>query len=166
MLTFRGVSVTAKKLPELSEVRWIDFADVVDDQGRLTAIESENHVPFRIARVFYVHQVPDGLERGGHAHAETDQAAVVVHGQMKIDLSDGTGSKTYQLDHPGRGLYIPRLIFTRLYDFSPGAVLLVLASTLYDRSKSIRTWKSTLPGGVVNLLGAWGFGLAARSRSL
>lgn len=124
----------------LAEVRWLDLQDVIDSRGRLTAVEGGVHVSFPIARVFYVHQVQPGVDRGGHAHQETDQMAVAVHGALKIDVSDGVETRTYYLERPDRGLYLPRMIFTRLYDFSPGAVCLVFASTPYDRSKSIRTW--------------------------
>ncbi len=126
----------------LSEVRWLSFQDVQDERGRLTAVEGENHIPFRIARVFYVHQAKQ--ERGGHAHKDTDQVAVVANGRMKVDLSDGIETRTFHLADPGRGLYIPRLIFTRLYDFEPQTVLLVFASTPYDRSRSLRTWEDYL----------------------
>ncbi|HWH69802.1 MAG TPA: FdtA/QdtA family cupin domain-containing protein [Candidatus Sulfotelmatobacter sp.] len=127
-----------------SEVRWLPFQDVLDERGRLTAVEGSAHIPFRIARVFYVHQVCTGQERGGHAHKDTDQVAVAVHGQMKVDLSDGVTTRTFHLNDPGRGLYIPRLLFTRLYDFRPDTVLLVFASTAYDRSRSIRSWEEYL----------------------
>jgi dTDP-4-dehydrorhamnose 3,5-epimerase-like enzyme len=125
----------------LKDVRWLNLQDVVDSRGRLTAVESGVQIPFTIARVFYIHQVQPGIDRGGHAHQDTDQVAVAVHGWLKIDLSDGIETQTYHLDRPDQGLYVPRQIFTRLYDFSPEAVCLVLASTLYDRSKSIRTWE-------------------------
>lgn len=128
----------------MADVRWLELQDVCDSRGRLTAVESEVHIPFPIARVFYVHQVQPGVDRGGHAHKDTDQLAVAVHGSLKIYLSDGVETRGFQLDRPDRGLYIPRLIFARLCDFSPGAVCLVFASTKYDRSRSIRSWDEYL----------------------
>ena len=129
----------------LDHVRWINFQDVIDDRGRLTAIEENAHIPFPIKRVFYVHQVVPGVDRGGHAHRDTDQVVVGIHGSLKIDVSDGTTVKTYMLDNPGKGLFVPKMIWIRLYEFfSTDAVCLVLADTIYDRSKSIRTWKEYL----------------------
>ena len=128
----------------LSAVEWVELQDVIDDRGRLTAIESGLHTPFEIARVFYVHQVSPGVDRGGHAHKDTDQVAVAASGRLKVDVSDGIEIRTYSLDRPDRGLFLPRLVFTRLHDFSSGAVCLVFASTHYDRSKSIRSWTEYL----------------------
>ncbi len=85
-----------------------------------------------------------GVDRGGHAYRETDQVAIAVHGMFKIDVSDGVETKSFGLTRPDRGLYLPRLTWVRLYDFSSGAVCLVLASTHYAKSKSIRTWDEFL----------------------
>jgi dTDP-4-dehydrorhamnose 3,5-epimerase-like enzyme len=120
---------------------WIDFQDVKDDRGRLTALEVHNHIPFEIKRLFYVHQVEPGVDRAGHAHRETDQVLTVVHGMLNVEILDGKTSREYPLTDPGKGLYVPRMIWIRLHDFSEGAVCLVAANTIYDRSKSIRTWK-------------------------
>jgi dTDP-4-dehydrorhamnose 3,5-epimerase-like enzyme len=128
----------------LDQVRWLSLTDVKDPRGHLTAVEAGIHLPFEIRRVFYVHRVTPGVPRGGHAHRDTDQAAVAVHGSMRIDVSDGYVEKTYLLDAPERALYLPRMVWTRLYDFSPGCVLVVFASTHYDASMSIRTWAEYL----------------------
>jgi hypothetical protein len=128
----------------LSEIRWLDFRDASDERGRLTAIEGGVQLPFEIARVFYVHQVAHGVDRGGHAHRETDQVIAGIHGSLRVDASDGVDVQSYALDDPGRGIFVPRMIYVQLCDFSPGAVCLVLANTRYDRSRSIRTWHEYL----------------------
>ena len=101
-------------------------------------------VPFEIKRVFYMHDVAQEADRGGHAHRDTDQFAVAVHGSLKIVVSDGSESRLVILDDPAWGITLPRMIWTRLMDFSDGAVCLVLANTHYDSSKSIRTWPEYL----------------------
>jgi hypothetical protein len=128
----------------LDQIAWVNFQDVIDDRGRLTAIEENVHIPFSIARIFYVHQVVSGVDRAGHAHRDTDQVVAGIHGFLKMDVSDGTIIKTYVLDNPGKGLFVPKMVWIRLYTFSQDAVCLVLANTKYDRSKSIRTWKEYL----------------------
>ena len=130
--------------PLLDGVAWHALQDVRDARGRLTAIEGGVHAPFEIARVFYVHQVTPGEERAGHAHADTDQLAVAVHGAIEIEVADGLQQRCLVLDDPARGLYLPRGVFVRLRRFSPGAVCLVLANTHYDRSKSLRSWHDYL----------------------
>jgi len=128
----------------LDQVVWVKFQDVIDSRGRLTAIEGNVHIPFSIARVFYVHQVVPGVDRGGHAHRDTDQVVVGINGSLKADVSDGIAVNTYVLDNPGKGLFMPKMLWVRLYRFSTDGVCLVLADTIYDRSKSIRTWKEYL----------------------
>lgn len=129
---------------KISDIKWINLNSVCDDRGCLTAIEGSQQVPFEIKRVFYMHDVVKGADRGGHAHRDTDQFAVAVHGSLKIVVSDGVDSRLVILDTTGWGITLPRMTWTSLFEFSEGAVCLVLSSTHYDRSKSIRTWSEYL----------------------
>ena len=128
----------------ISNVTWMDLHSVSDERGCLTAIEGGRMIPFDIKRVFYMHNVTKGSNRGGHAHQDTDQLAVAVHGSLKIIVSDGLESRSIILDDPRWGIILPRLTWVSLLDFSDDAVCMVLASTNYDRSKSIRTWSEYL----------------------
>jgi len=128
----------------INGIKWLDFQNVIDKRGRLTAIEGYNQIPFQIARVFYVHQVVEGTDRGGHAHRDTDQVLTCINGSMKVDASDGSKVSTFILDNSDKGIYVPRMVYVRLYDFSPDAVLLVLANTIYDSKRSLRTWNEYL----------------------
>lgn len=127
--------------PNLDSVRWIDLPHQTDARGVLTAIEAVKDVPFEIRRLFYMYGTPEGIERGGHAHRDTQQVVIAIAGRFTLELSDGQDSRSFALDSPTRGLYMPPMIFVRLFDFSPGAVCLVAADTHYERSKSIRTWE-------------------------
>ena len=124
----------------IENVKWIQVSTHDDERGSLSAIESNVTIPFNIKRIFYMHHIAAGADRGGHAHLETDQFAIALHGSMKIQVSDGASSKVFLLDNPSWGIYLPKLTWTDLYDFSDNAVCLALASTHYDRSKSLRTW--------------------------
>jgi dTDP-4-dehydrorhamnose 3,5-epimerase-like enzyme len=126
----------------LDAVRWIDLPSNVDARGVLTSIESGQDTPFEIKRLFYMHHI--ATDRGGHAHTDTEQVVVAAAGSFKMDLSDGTNTQTYILDDPTRGVYMPPMVFIKLYAFSAGAVCLVLASTHYDIKKSIRSWEDYL----------------------
>lgn len=128
--------------PRLDEVRWIDLPSNRDDRGVLTSIESEQDAPFPIRRIFYMHHVVS--DRGGHAHMDTDQVVVALAGSFEMELCDGKSSSTYQLDDPTRGLYMPRMIFIKIQGMTPDAVCLVLASTHYDISRSLRSWDDYL----------------------
>ncbi len=126
----------------LDDIRWIDLPAVTDDRGTLTAVEGMVDIPFTINRIFYMHHV--SADRGGHAHRDTDQVVIGISGRHVIEVRDATRSLRFVLDNPDRGLYLPRMTFTTLLDFSVDAVSLVLASTHYDRSRSIRTFPEYL----------------------
>lgn len=129
---------------KIADVKWIKVNTYTDDRGSLSAIESDAIIPFGIKRIFYMHDIAFGADRGGHAHLETDQFAIALHGSLKVRVADGVGSSVYLLNSPSWGIYLPKLTWTDLYDFSDDAVCLVLASTHYDRSKSLRTWEEYL----------------------
>lgn len=137
-------STTSAEAVTLDDVHELTFADVGDERGRLTAVESGIHVPFAIARVFYVHDVAPGVPRGGHAHRDTDQVITAVTGNLALAVSDGRGWRRFDLGDAARGVYVPRMLWVDLLDFSEGAVCLVFASTIYDQSKSLRAWEDYL----------------------
>ena len=123
----------------LAAARWIDLAVRADPRGTLT-IAGYDEIPFSIARLFYVRDVPSGTERGGHAHRVTEQFVVDVNGTLSFDLTDGRDNRSFHLDSPTRGVYIPPMLWDRFYDFSEHAVCLVLASTQYAESDYVRDW--------------------------
>lgn len=123
-------------MPSIGDLSWIDLASVHDERGILTSIESSLDIPFEIKRIFYMHHIVS--DRGGHAHRDTDQVIIAISGSFQIELYDGTDKVSYRLDNPIKGLFVPRMIFVQLFDFSKDAVCLVLASTHYDIKKSLR----------------------------
>jgi WxcM-like, C-terminal len=127
---------------DLGAVRWIEIPSNADSRGVLTAVEGSSVVPFEIKRVYFVHDVI--AERGGHAHRDTQQLVVAVHGRLDVELSDGASSRTYTLDRPTRGLYVGPMLFIRLTSFAPGTVMVSIASTHYDTRRSIRSWDDYL----------------------
>ena len=128
--------------PQLSHVRWIQLPSQVDPRGILTSVESRIDIPFDVKRIFYMHHIAS--PRGGHAHKDTDQVVIAISGCFKIELSDSRNSKSYEMKDPTQGLYVPRMIFIRLFDFSREATCLVLASTHYHISRSTRNWEDYL----------------------
>ena len=116
------------------EIKEIVFHNVADPRGCLTSIEAEfQEIPIEVKRVFYMHHVTE--DRGGHAHIDTDQVIIPISGSFRLRLSDGKEP---------RGVYVPRLTFTDLIDFTPDAVCLVLANTHYDMGKSLLSYDAYL----------------------
>jgi hypothetical protein len=120
------------------DVRWIDLPTVPDERGVLTSIESGLDVPFEIRRVFFMRDVRG--ERGGHAHRVTRQLLVPVAGTFSVEVSDGSDSATHVMNDPHRGLFLPSMTWVQLRDFTPDAICLVLADTLYGDVSYIRDW--------------------------
>ena len=120
----------------LEKVNWLNLIVNKDDRGNLIAIEESLTIPFQIKRVFYMNNVSQ--DRGGHAHIDTDQVIIAVYGTFKVKLSNDKNSRVFHFKNSEKGLFVPKLTFTELYDFSPNAVCLVLASTNYDIKKSLR----------------------------
>lgn len=121
-------------------VRLIELPVVHDVRGDLTFVEGENHVPFPIARVYYLYNVPVDAERGGHAHRALQQVVFALSGSFRIIVDDGHQRTGHWLRDPRRGLYIDRLIWREMDSFSQGAVCMVLASLPYDEADYIRSY--------------------------
>jgi dTDP-4-dehydrorhamnose 3,5-epimerase-like enzyme len=127
---------------KLDAVRWVELPSHRDERGVLTAIESGVHIPFEVKRVYFLHHI--AAERGGHAHRDTHQVVVALSGHCELVLSDGRESRSFQLDNPTCGLLLVPMLFIRIQHFSPDAAIVVLASTHYDKTRSIRSWEDYL----------------------
>ena len=126
------------------DCRLIDLPKISERKGAITPIYGEEHVPFRIERVYYLYDVPGGESRGGHAHKELQQLIVSVMGAFDVILDDGHERKKVHLDRAYYGLYIPTMIWRELEDFSSGGICLVLASAQYDEKDYIRDYQEFL----------------------
>ncbi|MGN0999423.1 MAG: sugar 3,4-ketoisomerase [Faecousia sp.] len=115
-----------------------------DERGQLIAIEERKDLPFDIKRVYYIYDTLPGVRRGFHAHRSLEQILVCVHGSCKILLDNGYEQEIVTLDQPSDGLYISNDTWREMYDFSEGAVLLVLASEYYDEADYIRNYEDFL----------------------
>ena len=111
-----------------------------DDRGQLVAIEAMKDLPFPINRVYYIYDTLPGVRRGFHAHKCLQQILLCVNGSCKIHLDNGHETAEVLLDKPNEGLYIANNMWREMYDFTPGAVLLVLASEYYDEADYIRNY--------------------------
>ncbi len=115
-----------------------------DGRGQLIALEELKDIPFQIKRVYYMYDTGEGVVRGHHAHKKLQQILICIHGSCKISLDNGTERKVIPLEKPYEGLYVSNSMWREMYDFSPDAVLLVLASELYDESDYIRDYDEFL----------------------
>ncbi|MBQ6461086.1 FdtA/QdtA family cupin domain-containing protein [Candidatus Saccharibacteria bacterium] len=121
----------------MDEVKLLDLSVNGDCDGSLVAIEEKTTIPFDIKRCFYIYGVGGDSVRGNHANKKSEMLMVAVSGSVKITVKDGDAAKEYVLDTPGRGLYLPKMTWKEMRDFSSDCVLLVLASEHYDKNEYI-----------------------------
>ena len=126
------------------EIKMYSFQPHGDNRGQLVAIEENKDVPFSVRRVYYMYDTTFGVRRGYHAHKQLEQILICVHGSCKILLDNGLEKEEVILDNPSVGLYVGNNMWREMFDFSPDAVLMVLASELYDESDYIRDYDAFL----------------------
>lgn len=119
----------------------IDFKVMGDDRGNLVSLEGNKNIPFDIKRVYYIFDNVPGVERGFHAHKNLKQVVVCLHGSCTFVLDNGTIREDVVLDNKSKGLFVSEFIWREMKNFSPGAVLVVLASEYYDEADYIRNYE-------------------------
>lgn len=115
-----------------------------DERGQLVALEEFKDIPFEIKRVYYMYDTAPGIVRGKHAHKSLQQILVCIHGSCKILLDNGKEKKIVPLEKPYEGVYVSNAMWREMYDFTPDAVLMVLASEVYDENDYIRDYEEFL----------------------
>lgn len=129
-----------KKSRSVYDAAIIQFPKIPDDRGNLTFIEQERHIPFKIARVYWIYDVPGGEKRGGHAFKNQNEVIIALSGSFDVFLDDGTAQKIVHLNRAYHGLYVPQMLWRRMQNFSTNAVAYVLTSTPYREEDYIRDY--------------------------
>ena len=116
----------------INGVSLIELPKIHDPRGDLTFLEGGEHIPFEIARVYYLYNVPVNSQRGGHAHKDLQQVVFALSGSFR--------SSAFWLRDPSQGIYISSMIWREIDNFSQGAVCMVIASKRYEESDYIRDY--------------------------
>lgn len=116
----------------------------IKDEGYLSFVEGENHIPFEIKRVYYIYDTVKNAVRGRHAHKKTKQALFCIRGSVTIVLDNGLEREEITLSNPNMGIYLDAMMWHDMIDFSKDAVLMVLASSEYDEGDYIREYTEFL----------------------
>lgn len=115
----------------------IQLPKICDARGNLSFIEGLRHIPFAIRRAYWIYDVPGGEVRGGHAFHEQEEFIVALSGCFDVVLHDGMEERRYQLNRSYMGVYVPRMMWRRMENFSTNSLCLVLSSTRYDEADYI-----------------------------
>jgi len=105
---------------------------ILDSRGNLSFIEADKHIPFDIVRSYWIYDVPGGEKRGGHAYKNNQEFIVALSGSFDVILSDGSTEKTFTLNRSYYGLYVPKMMWRQMENFSTNSLALILASTDFD----------------------------------
>jgi hypothetical protein len=125
-------------------IRIINLPKIEDDRGNLSFVEEENHVPFKINRVYWIYDVPGGEFRGSHAFKESEEFIIALSGSFDVVINDGEKETKYSLNRSFYGLYIPKLHFRKLENFSTNSLALILSSTSFNKNDYIRDFNEFL----------------------
>jgi len=128
----------------IHQCRLIRFSQVADPRGNLNIIEGSIHIPFNIARFYYVYNIPSDSHRGGHAHRELEQLLIPMKGAFDVILHDGREKKQFRLDNPDFGLYIPAMIWVDIKNFTDQSLYLAAVSLHYDEKDYYRNYDEFL----------------------
>ncbi|EKD32425.1 MAG: hypothetical protein ACD_77C00103G0036 [uncultured bacterium] len=122
----------------------IPLGKIHNRAGNITVIEGETKLPFSIRRIYYLYDIPGGEGRGGHGHKNLYQLIVAASGSFNILLDDGANKKIITLNRPDYGVLVVPGIWRELFEFSSGAICLVLASEEYNAEDYIRDYDKFL----------------------
>ena len=117
---------------DMDTCRLITLPKRFDRRGNLTFVEGGTHVPFAIARAYWIYEVPGGVHRGGHAYHQLEEVFIALSGSFDVVLDDGRHRDTVSLNRSYTGLYVPPLVWRSLENFSTNALCLILASRHYE----------------------------------
>ena len=126
----------------MDKPRIIDIPKKGDRRGNLSVVEECNHIPFKIERAFWIYDVPGGEFRGGHAYRESEEFIVALSGSFDVVVDDGTEKRVFSLNRSYYGLYIPKLIWREMENFSTNSLALVLSSTPFNAADYIRDYEA------------------------
>ena len=126
-----------------AKVEMLEFQQLGDERGQLVVVEGAKDIPFEIKRIFYIYGTDTGVVRGQHANLRTEFVLINVAGRSKVKVMDGLGNETvFCLNRPQTGIYLPKMTWKEMYDFSEDSVLLCLASEHYDGDEYIRDYNT------------------------
>lgn len=122
------------------KIQLTNLPKILDERGNLSFVEEENHIPFKIERTYWIYDVPGGEIRGSHAFKETEEFIIALSGSFDLFLFDGTNEYKISLNRSYYGVYIPKLTWRRIENFSTNSLALVIASKGFSEDDYIRNY--------------------------
>lgn len=125
---------------KIPEPKIIELPKIPDRRGNLSIIEAGIHIPFRIVRSYWIYDVPGGEIRGSHAYRRNEEFIVALSGSFDVVLHDGEREYRFHMNRSYYGLYVPKMMWRMMDNFSTNSLALILASQPYDENDYVRNW--------------------------
>lgn len=119
----------------------ITLPKIIDKRGNLSFFEGKNQIPFEIKRTYWIYDVPGGEMRGSHAFKEQQEFIVALSGSFDVVLNDGIFERKFSLNRSYNGIYIPKMYWRSLENFSTNSLALIVSDKLYDEADYIRDFE-------------------------
>lgn len=119
----------------------INLPKIVDPRGNLSFFENPSQLPFEIARTYWIYDVPGGETRGSHAFKEQQEFIVALSGSFDVILHDGENEMKFSLNRSYYGVYIPKMYWRKLENFSTNSLALIVSDKIYDEHDYIRDFE-------------------------
>lgn len=129
----------SNKMPHI-----INLPKICDPRGNLSVIEGLKQIPFKIARAYWIYDVPGDSFRNGHAFREQEEFIIALSGSFDVVVNDGLEERRYHMSRSYYGLYIPSMNWRLLDNFSTNSVALVISSMPYDSADYIEDFNEFL----------------------
>lgn len=128
----------------IDQVKIIDLPKYEDPRGNLTFFEEDNHIPFKIERVYWIYDVPGGQIRGGHAFKKQKEFIIALSGSFDVVVDSGSEKKVFSLNRSYYGLYIPAGLWRQMENFSTNSLAMIISSTNFSEEDYIRNYNDYL----------------------
>ncbi len=125
----------------IDEVKIINLPKILDDRGNLSFFQNEDQIPFNIKRAYWIYDVPGGEHRGGHAYKDLQEVIIALSGSFDVVIDDGVEKKNITLNRSYNALYIPKMIWRRLENFSTNSLAFIVTDKLYDVEQYVRDYE-------------------------
>jgi len=131
-------------MESLNKAQIITLPKIEDSRGNLSFIEQTKQIPFEIKRAYWIYDVPGGEKRGEHAFKNQEEFIIALSGSFDVYLNDGITEHKYSLNRSYYGLYVPRLNWRKLENFSTNSLCLILSNSKYNEEDYIRNFEEFL----------------------
>ncbi|AZQ61908.1 WxcM-like domain-containing protein [Flammeovirga pectinis] len=122
----------------LDSCKIVSLPKIPDRRGNLSFFETDNQIPFKIERTYWIYDVPGGEIRGGHAYKKQNEFIIALSGSLDVIIEVAHTIKKISLNRSYEGLFIPSGIWRHMENFSTNSLALVVSDTEYDAEDYIR----------------------------